>query len=70
IDEKALGVIGEGLDAAVDRHRAHSRSPGFWRTDLFAVAGLTGSGVGEATAALATKVRAMISKSVKKATAG
>src|SRR5439155_21641319 len=34
IDEKALGVIGKGFDAAVDRHRAHSRSPRFWRMDF------------------------------------
>src|SRR5439155_12990315 len=70
IDEQALGVIGEGLEAAVDRHRAHSRSPGFRRTDFFAVAGFKGSGFGEAPAAPATSVRTMISRSLRKASAG
>jgi hypothetical protein len=55
VDEQAVGIIGEGFDAAVDRHRAHSRSPGFWRTHFLATA---------------TKARTMISRSVKKATAG
>ncbi len=69
IDEKALGVIGEGLDAAVDRHRAHSRSPGFRRTDF-----LRRLASPEAASARRwcrpAKVRSMISRSVKKATAG
>src|SRR5258708_633687 len=70
IDQKRVGVIGEGRGAAVDRHRAHLRSPGFLREDFFAMLRFTLRGFADAPMAPAISVRSMISRSLKKAPAG
>jgi hypothetical protein len=63
VDEKRFGMVGQGSDAAVDRHAAHLRSPGL-RTDFFAGFGFAGRGAG--TIAPATSVRTMVSRSARK----
>ena len=70
IDEKRIGIVGQGLDAAVDRHRTHLRSPVFLRADFIAGAGFAEGFLGEELTAPATSVRTMISRSFKKASAG
>ena len=76
IDEECIGIVGQGCGAAVDRHRAHLRSPGL-RADFFAVTGLVRRGfdirfVGfaDAVTAPATSVRTMVSRSARNAGIG
>ena len=74
VDQQRIGIVGEGSELAVDRHRAHLRSPDLREVDrgtaFFAGFGVAARGFAAGRTAPATSVRSMISRSFRKASAG
>ena len=74
IDQQRIGIVGEGRELAVDRHGAHLRSPVLRAVDrvadFFAGFGLAARGFSAGRTAPAISVRSMISRSLRKASAG
>ena len=74
VDQQRVRIVGERSEFAVDRHRAHLRSPGLrgvdFLTGFLAGFGLAARGFIAGRTAPATSVRSMISRSFRKASAG